>query len=378
LVRRLPSLFLGLSPQAASEAVFRASQGSDELPAARDLAQSIRRVFEPLLTSAWNPVVYREEDESVAAYAAQPMQHLAARFREESVASVSRAIELGEGQDAAARSGGRHALRSSRLASAIGDAIDRLSGKIAALDAEEARHEDRERYREWGELIYGYLWQINPGDTQLVADGQRVPLDPALEPKEQAQRYLRQYQEGKSADQHIGAAREATELELRYLEQLRTLAKQAVSIQDIEEIEAEWRSRHSAGAREKPAKRSTGKKRTVPVSEVKGQPIFVGRSGAENDHVTFAVAGPDDTWLHARGVPGSHVIIRWTNADRDDDAVLLRAAELAAWFSQSRASGRVEVDITPRRFVRKIKGAGPGMVTYRNERTVSVAPVGPD
>jgi predicted ribosome quality control (RQC) complex YloA/Tae2 family protein len=94
--------------------------------------------------------------------------------------------------------------------------------------------------------------------------------------------------------------------------------------------------------------------------------------------VTFDIAGPDDTWFHARGVPGSHVIVRWTNAGRDDDAVLLRAAELAAWFSQSRASGRVEVDITPRRFVRKIKGAGPGMVTYRNERTVSVAPVGPD
>jgi predicted ribosome quality control (RQC) complex YloA/Tae2 family protein len=378
LVRRLPSLFLGLSPQSAGGAVFRANQGSGELPAARDLAQAIRRVFEPLLTGDWNPVIYRDDDESVAAYAAQPMQHLAARFREEPVASISRAIELGEGQEAAARAGGRHAVRSARLASAIGDAIARLSGKIAALDAEKARHEDRERYREWGELIYGYLWQIKPGDTQLVVDRHHIPLDPALDPKEQAQRYMHQYQEGKSADHHIGSAREATALDLRYLEQLRTLAEQAVSIQDIEEIEAEWRSRQPAGSREKAPKRSTGKKRTMPITEVKGQPIFVGRSGAENEHVTFNVAGPDDTWLHARGVPGSHVIVRWTNTDRDDDAVLLRAAELAAWFSQSRASGRVEVDITPRRFVRKIKGAGPGMVTYRNERTVSVAPVGPD
>jgi predicted ribosome quality control (RQC) complex YloA/Tae2 family protein len=378
LVRKMPSLFLGMSPQAAAEAVFRANPGSDEIPAARDLAQSIRRVFEPLLTSAWEPVVYRDEDEAIVGYSAQPMRHLAARFREETVSSISRAIELGEGRDEAARAGGRHSLRSARLASAIGNAIERLSGKIAALDAEEARHEDRERHREWGELIYGYLWQITPGDTQLIVDGQTIPLDPALEPKDQAQRYLRQYQEGKSADQHIGAARSATELDLRYLEELRTLAEQAVSIQDIEELEAEWRSRQPAGARGKAPKRSTGKKRTLPLTEVKGQPIFVGRSGAENDYVTFDVAGPDDTWLHARGVPGSHVVIRWTNSDRDDDAVLLRAAELAAWFSQSRASNRVEVDITPRRFVRKIKGAGPGMVTYRNERTVSVAPVGPD
>ena len=109
-----------------------------------------------------------------------------------------------------------------------------------------------------------------------------------------------------------------------------------------------------------------------------GNAIYIGKSGTENDRVTFDIAGPDDTWLHARGVPGSHVIVRWSGPDRDDEAVLLRAAELAAFFSQSRSSGRVEVDITPRRFVRKIKGAGPGMVTYRNERTVSVTPVGLD
>jgi predicted ribosome quality control (RQC) complex YloA/Tae2 family protein len=111
---------------------------------------------------------------------------------------------------------------------------------------------------------------------------------------------------------------------------------------------------------------------------VNGNDIFVGRSGAENDHVTFEIAGQDDTWLHARGVPGSHVIVRWGGRDREDEATLLRAAEIAAWFSKSRSSGRVEVDITARRHVRKIKGSGPGLVTYQNERTVSVKPVGLD
>jgi predicted ribosome quality control (RQC) complex YloA/Tae2 family protein len=150
-----------------------------------------------------------------------------------------------------------------------------------------------------------------------------------------------------------------------------------VSIQDIEDLEAEWRARKPAGTGSRPLKRSSARKRTAPVLDVKGHAIYVGKSGSENDRVTFDLAGPDDTWLHARGVPGSHVIVRWNSPVRDDDAVLLRAAELAAFYSQSRSSGRVEVDITPRRFVRKIKGAGPGMVTYRNERTVSVAPVGP-
>jgi predicted ribosome quality control (RQC) complex YloA/Tae2 family protein len=378
LTRRLPSLFLGMSPQAAAEAVYRAQDGDEGIPAARSLAQSIRRVFEPLLTGDWHSMVYRDDDDSVVAYAAQPLHHLAATYREERVNTISRAIELGEGRDEAAQVGGRHSVRAGRLVESINSAIDRLSGKLAALEAEEARHGERARYREWGELIYGYLWQIQPGDTELVVEGQRIALEPGIDPREQARRYLHQYQEGKSADVHIGRARSAAELELRYLEQIRTLALQAVSIQDIEDLESEWRARQPAAPTSRPPKRSTSRKRTQPTAEVKGQPIFVGRSGAENDHVTFDVAGPDDTWLHARGVPGSHVIVRWNGANRDDDAVLLRAAELAAFFSQSRASGRVEVDITPRRFVRKIKGAGPGMVTYRNERTVSVSPVGPD
>jgi predicted ribosome quality control (RQC) complex YloA/Tae2 family protein len=378
LTRRLPYQFLGMSPQAAAEAMYLAQNGEDGGLAARSLAQSIRRVFEPLLTSAWRPVVYRDEEDAVVAYGAQSMRHLAVSHREERVDTMSRAIELGQGRDEGEQAGGRHSVRTGRLVESITSAIERLTGKMAALDAEEARHGERERYREWGELIYGYLWQIQPGDTELLVDGQRIPLDPGIDAKEQARRYLHQYQEGKSADEHIGAARDASELELNYLEQLRTLAQQAVSIQDIEDLEAEWRARQPPSPSTRPPKRSTGRKRTQPTIEVKGQPIFVGRSGSENDYVTFDVAGPDDTWLHARGVPGSHVIVRWNGASRDDDAVLLRAAELAAFFSHSRGSGRVEVDITPRRFVRKIKGAGPGMVTYRNERTVSVAPVGPD
>ncbi|MGH2614900.1 MAG: hypothetical protein ACRDJC_06660, partial [Thermomicrobiales bacterium] len=81
------------------------------------------------------------------------------------------------------------------------------------------------------------------------------------------------------------------------------------------------------------------------------------------------------TWLHARGVGGSHVVIRWqTPHAAENPATIEAAAALAAWYSAARESGRVEVDVAPRRFVRKIKGSRPGMVTYRNERTIRVQP----
>ena len=103
--------------------------------------------------------------------------------------------------------------------------------------------------------------------------------------------------------------------------------------------------------------------------------IFIGRSGRENDQVTFDIGGADDTWLHARGVPGSHVLIRWLRPQDDEDVETVEtAAAMAAFYSSGREGGQVEVDVTRRRNVRKIKGAGPGMVTYRNERTILVRP----
>ncbi|MBA3643210.1 MAG: DUF814 domain-containing protein, partial [Chloroflexia bacterium] len=112
-----------------------------------------------------------------------------------------------------------------------------------------------------------------------------------------------------------------------------------------------------------------------PLHDRHGNSVLIGRSGAQNDLVTFGIAGPNDTWLHARGVPGSHVIVRWQQpGDAENPETLQAAAALAAFYSAARGSATVDVDITPRRYVRKIKGGGPGMVTYRNERTVAVRP----
>src|SRR5262249_10249550 len=90
--------------------------------------------------------------------------------------------------------------------------------------------------------------------------------------------------------------------------------------------------------------------------------------------VTFDLLGPDDAWLHARGVAGSHVGIRWRRPGVERPETIEAAARLAAWHSAARGSGAVEVDVAPRRHVRKIKGGRPGLVTYRHERTIAVQP----
>ena len=107
--------------------------------------------------------------------------------------------------------------------------------------------------------------------------------------------------------------------------------------------------------------------------QVDGFQVLVGRSSRDNDHLTFRVSAPEDLWLHARGVPGAHVILR-TGGRTPSPQTVQKAASIAAYFSAARTSGAVDVDVVERRWVGKPKGARPGVVLYRNERTVRVRP----
>jgi predicted ribosome quality control (RQC) complex YloA/Tae2 family protein len=251
---------------------------------------------------------------------------------------------------------------------------------LASLRVEATKAAEVDQLRERGELIYAWLWQIAPGQTELIVDGTTVPLDPQLSAKENAQAYFERYRKAQSANDNVPELVARTETELTYLDQLATMVAQAEGFAELESLAAEWSNRQgptASAGRRAPGKRATGRqdKRPRPLLDRHGNAVYVGRTGAQNDFVTFDLAGPDDTWLHARGVPGSHVVVRWHRPGLDDDPETIEAAAaLAAFYSAARDSARVEVDATKRRHVRKIKGAGPGMVTYRQERTLAVRP----
>lgn len=206
-----------------------------------------------------------------------------------------------------------------------------------------------------------------------------IPLDPALEPKDQAQAYFLRYRKaGRGVDQIEQSIAEATN-QRAYLDQLATLVGLAESFDEIEALRKEWESTRwlSIPDQEKQVNRKPPRRAVVPkpVVDEFGNRIYVGRTGAQNELITFDIAGPDDYWLHARGVPGAHVVLRPSVAHAEAlEQSLERAAELAAYFSASKNDTAVTVDICKRRDVRRLKGAGPGMVTYRNERTVNVRP----
>lgn len=105
-------------------------------------------------------------------------------------------------------------------------------------------------------------------------------------------------------------------------------------------------------------------------------PVFVGRNAVQNEQVTFERGKPDDIWLHVRGLPGAHVLVKSGGRSVPAD-VVRQAASLAAYYSSARGSPQADVVATERRFVKRAAGGRPGQVTYRNEQTLRVEPRSP-
>lgn len=380
----------GFSPQMAAEAVYR-TIGSD-LPllagellahapdAAERLSQAVQEVVAGIASHLWQPSVYSDpESGEPKAFSAIDLDHLSG-LQCEHFDWMSEAIECFRRMSLSSAPV-RHAQRREHLLAEIDGARDRLHARLHSLEEQQRRAEETETWRAAGEAIYANLYRIKAGDTALQADGQAIALDPTLSPSANAQLYFERYRKGQAATGHLPGLEDSAQAELDYLNQLATFVGFAQGIDEVEQLRLEWEGYQASHGRRpaqgiKPRSRTAVPTRTRPYRGPAGTLIYVGHNGRQNDEVTFDIAGQDDLWLHARGVPGAHVIVRGT--DRDAEDIIEPAAAVAAYFSSARSSTSVEVDVTERRHVRKIKGAGPGMVTYRQEQTLSVHPASPE
>jgi len=237
---------------------------------------------------------------------------------------------------------------------------------------------DRDELRKKGDLITAQLHSLKKGAAVVEVPDYydenmplvRIELDPSLSPAENAQRYYKRYNKLKAAAELTQDQLRQNEEEIEYLEgQLDNLEKCA-AVEELNEIrremEREGYLRQSSGKNK--ARETVSKPMAFKSSA--GIPIFVGKNNVQNDRLTFSAA-PEETWMHAKNMPGSHVILRSAHPDR---ASLLEAARLAAWFSRGKNSQNVPVDYTLRRYVKKPSGAKPGYVIYTNQTTLFVDP----
>ena len=260
-------------------------------------------------------------------------------------------------------------------------AMERASKKLNLRLAELKAGENREQLRIYGELVKSNLHKIGRGDSFCQATNYyepdcpdiRIPLNPALSPAANAQKYFKAYRKANTAAQLLTALIGEAQAERAYLETVSDALARAESDREIAEIRDELTA---AGYIRKPpkAKQNAARKSAAlpPLSFQFGAfEILVGRNNRQNDELTLKTADAKDVWLHVKTVPGSHVILRANGKEPPAD-VLREAARLAALHSSAKDTGGIEVDYTLAKYVKKPPGAKPGMVTYDKYRSIFV------
>lgn len=379
LVRLLPQVVSGVSPLLAREIAFRATGSTGikvgQLTGLAAVINAYRELFNHLWNDQWQPVLALDEDDLPVAFAPYSLHHLE-NIRP--VETFSQAVEIYFAEKVAG-----YAAAKAPLVEAMKEARQRLARRRRRLEEDAAVQANPEALKAHGEMILACAHQIQPGQSELVVDwlpGEsptKISLDPALSASENAQNYFSRYRKAQRAGEEIPAQFENIALEESYLEQLEQDLEMA---EDRPEIDTVAEALAEAGYYKPKRKRKRQKsspRQFLRLTAPDGATVWVGKNALQNAHLTFSRATPDDLWLHARNTPGAHIIIP-TAEGLPSEADVFWAAAVAAYYSRARHDTSVEVDVTLKKHVRAIKGAAPGLVTYRNESTFRVSPEQPE
>jgi len=266
-----------------------------------------------------------------------------------------------------------------RIASA---AAERLNRKLGEQQKELAAAKDRETLRKWADLLMANLHLVGKGASSVTVldffseDGSSVdiPLDPRLSGHKNAGKYYHDYGRLKNAEARLTDLLAEGERTLSYLDSVLDEIDRAESLGELHDIQEEM----AEGGYSKAQVRKKGKPSAPTYSFLhfktrSGLPVLAGRNNRENEFLSLKHAGKRDIWFHVKNAPGSHVVLQ-PGGTEPSPADLTDAAMIAAYHSKVRSSALVPVDYTEVRRVKKLKGAGPGMVQYDSFQTAYVTP----
>ncbi|MGN0499402.1 MAG: NFACT family protein [Acutalibacteraceae bacterium] len=257
---------------------------------------------------------------------------------------------------------------------------ERLTRKINTQKIELANSEDREQLRIKGDLIQANLYRIEKGSSETELENFydenmpkiKIKLNPALTPGQNAQKYYKDYRKAKNAQQYLTVEIEKAQQELLYIDTVFDSLSRAETERELAEIKQEL----IEGGYIKRIRSKQKIKGALPPLEFtskSGLKILVGRNNVQNDKLTLKTAKNYDLWFHTKDIPGSHTVIV-SQGETPDDETILYAAQLAAYHSRAKDSSKVPVDYTLIKYVSKVAGAKPGMVIYKNQKTLFVKP----
>lgn len=257
--------------------------------------------------------------------------------------------------------------------------LQRNKKKLKKLSNELKATENADEYRIKGEVLTTYLYQIKRGMTKITLpnfyDNNKeitISLSNQLSPSQNAQKYFKKYQKLKNAVTFVNEQIELTKKEVAYLEEIQTQIELATPA-DLNDIKTELQQEGYIKKKQQKSKHSSRVKINKPESFIAsdGTEILVGKNNLQNEKLTLHTAKKTDIWLHAKNIPGSHVIIKSNNPSNE---TLFEAAMLAAYFSKFRSSANVPIDYVQVKNIRKPNGSKPGFVIYEGQKTLTVTP----
>ncbi len=257
----------------------------------------------------------------------------------------------------------------------------RTEKKLSLRLCELKNCENRDTLRIWGELLKANLHRIAQGSNFALVQNYydenmaeiKIPLNPALSPARNAEKYFKDYKKTYTAEQTLKALTENDKNEIIYFDSVLDNISRCSSLTELSEIKEEL---VDAGYLKRVSTPKKQKNKTYTFKEYiseEGYKIIVGKNNTQNDYITTKLASKNDMWFHVKNIAGSHVVV-FCGGEAISDKTIIYAAGLAAQNSKAANSAQVPVDYTPIKFVKKPTGAKPGMVIYTTNKTVYVTP----
>ena len=380
LFKALYTSFTGFSPMISQEICYRAGIDSD-LPAnvlSATQKQTLFKAFSTIMNLVRNgefvPAIY-EENGMPREFSVLPLSTFAHCEKKE-FESIS---SLLENYYATKNKITRIRQKSIDLRKVVQNTLEKDIKKYDLQLKQIADTEKREKYKVYGELINTYGYGVAPGSKEFTANNYYtgedivIPLDPTLTPSENAKKYFEKYNKMKRTYEALSELTIQVKEEIDHLESILSSLDIALLEEDLVQIRMEM---EQCGYLKKKYQSKQNKKEKItskPFHYVSsdGYHMYVGKNNFQNEELTFKIATGNDWWFHAKGTPGSHVIVKANNEELPD-RTFEEAARLAAFYSKAKDQDKVEIDYIQKKHIKKPAGAKPGFVIYHTNYSMMI------
>ncbi len=379
------SLYLnltGISPIIGHELCYMASIDGDH--SANELSETellhLYRTFsfmiDDIKKGAFKPNIVYKNEEPVE-FAAVPLTcYEGSDYEAKAFESISTLLETYYASKNAVT---RIRQKSVDLRKIVQTALERNYKKYDLQEKQLKDTEKKDKYKIYGELLNTYGYELTGGEKKLTClnyytnEEITIPLDDQLSAIENAQKYFDKYNKLKRTFEAVTGQISETRQEIDHLESISAALDIALLEEDLVQIKEELMEYGYVKHRRSGDKKPKITSRPFHYISSDGFHMYVGKNNYQNEELTFKIASGNDWWFHAKGIPGSHVIVK-SEGKELPDRTFEEAGALAAYYSKGRENDKVEVDYIQKKQIKKVAGAAPGFVIYHTNYSMVAEP----